>query len=102
MKYIAFSITVLCATLVLLSWRGANTANTATNNPANSVPAQNESIQNVTIPPLPKSATFCSEKVPLENFDVRESLTRELFSIMYAHSSTSTAGALQGDDNKDA
>ncbi len=105
MKYIAFSITVLCATLVLLSWRGANnansansanSANTATNNPANSVPAQNESIQNVTIPPLPKSATFCSEKVPLENFDVRESLTRELFSIMYAHSSTTYILQLQG------
>ena len=105
MKYIAFSITVLCATLVLLSWRGANnansansanSANTATNNPANSVPAQNASIQNVTIPPLPQSATFCSEKVPLENFDVRESLTRELFSIMYAHSSTTYIIQLQG------
>jgi hypothetical protein len=43
--------------------------------------------QNVSSPPIPAEATFCGEKVPLEYFDVRESLGRELNSLSYWHSS---------------
>jgi hypothetical protein len=43
--------------------------------------------QNIGIPPIPAEATFCGEKVPLEYFDVRESLCRELNSLSYWHSS---------------
>jgi hypothetical protein len=43
--------------------------------------------QNISSPPLPAGATFCGEKVPIEYFDVRESLNRELNSLSYWHSS---------------
>jgi hypothetical protein len=43
--------------------------------------------QNVSVPPIPSEASFCGEKVPLEYFDVRESLGRELNSLSYWHSS---------------
>ncbi len=39
-------------------------------------------------PCLPDSLSFCGERVPLECFDVRESLESELIKIMYWHSST--------------
>jgi hypothetical protein len=43
--------------------------------------------QNISSPPIPAKVTFCGEKVPLEYFDVRESLGRELNSLSYWHSS---------------
>jgi hypothetical protein len=43
--------------------------------------------QNIGVPPIPSEATFCGERVPLEYFDVRESLGRELNSLSYWHSS---------------
>jgi hypothetical protein len=58
----------------------------------NSLPAQSGNgrdalKQNVGAPSIPAEATFCGEKVPLEYFDVRESLGRELNSLSYWHSS---------------
>ncbi|MDR1339422.1 MAG: lytic transglycosylase domain-containing protein [Prevotellaceae bacterium] len=50
-------------------------------------PGNNALKQNISPPPLPSEATFCGEKVPLEYFDVRESLSRELNSLSYWHSS---------------
>jgi hypothetical protein len=43
--------------------------------------------QNISVPPIPAQATFCGEKIPLEYFDVMESLGRELNSLSYWHSS---------------
>jgi len=40
------------------------------------------------LPVLPDKLDFCGEKVPLEYFDVRESLERELIKTMYWHSET--------------
>ncbi|NMC38119.1 MAG: transglycosylase SLT domain-containing protein [Bacteroidales bacterium] len=37
---------------------------------------------------LPDSVTFAGERMPLENFDTRESLERELLTSAYRHSST--------------
>jgi membrane-bound lytic murein transglycosylase D len=37
---------------------------------------------------LPENVTFAGEKMPLENFDTRESLERELLISAYRHSST--------------
>jgi hypothetical protein len=37
---------------------------------------------------LPDSLSFAGEKVPLENFDTRESLEREIITTAYRHSST--------------
>lgn len=51
-------------------------------------PLQSEcSGQCISLPQLPYSLSFCSERVPTDNFDVRESLQRELSSITYWHSS---------------
>jgi membrane-bound lytic murein transglycosylase D len=38
--------------------------------------------------PLPDSVSFAGEKVPLDNFDTRESLEREIVITAYRHSST--------------
>lgn len=38
-------------------------------------------------PPTPMYADFCGEQVPLKNFDVRESVQREMNAIVYWHSS---------------
>jgi len=45
-------------------------------------------IQNVRSFELPDSLYFAGERVPMENFDTRESLDRELNSNAYFHSST--------------
>lgn len=37
---------------------------------------------------LPEKVTFAGERVPLENFDTRESLEREILTSAYRHSST--------------
>ena len=44
--------------------------------------------QNVRPPELPAALEFAGERVPLENFDVRESLERELTVNMFWHSQT--------------
>ena len=42
----------------------------------------------VLVPHLPTSLDFAGEEVPLDNFDTRESLRRELMTTMYLHSRT--------------
>jgi len=43
---------------------------------------------NVYCPILPDTLDFCGENVPMENFDVRESLEKEILKTMYWHSET--------------
>lgn len=43
----------------------------------------------VEIPTLPNELVFAGERVPLENFDTRESLMREMLVSLYMHSRTS-------------
>jgi len=43
--------------------------------------------QNVSPPRIPATVDFCGEKVPLNYFDVQESLLREMNSLCYWHSS---------------
>lgn len=56
--------------------------------------------QNVSLPAVPKEASFAGEAVPLEYFDVRESLQREMTVINYWHASlfyvVQLAGRYQG------
>lgn len=40
------------------------------------------------LPIIPEKLDFCGEEVPLQNFDVRESLEKELLKTMYWHSET--------------
>ena len=60
-------------------------------------PSQQERpIQNVVVPKLPAQADFAGERVPLEYFDVRESLQREMLIINYWHGSLSYIVQLSG------
>lgn len=58
--------------------------------------AEKAPIQNVVIPKLPAEADFAGERVPLEYFDVRESLQREMTIINYWHGSLSYIVQLSG------
>ncbi len=44
-------------------------------------------LQQIVLPPLPKEASFAGEEMPLQYFDVRESLQRELTTITHWHGS---------------
>ncbi len=55
-----------------------------------------QQIQNVVIPKVPAEASFAGERVPLEYFDVRESLQREMLIINYWHGSLSYIVQLSG------
>ena len=57
---------------------------------------QEKPLQNVVIPKLPTEADFAGERVPLEHFDVRESLQREMTIINYWHGSLSYIVQLAG------
>ncbi|MEG2849102.1 MAG: lytic transglycosylase domain-containing protein, partial [Bacteroidales bacterium] len=52
--------------------------------------------QNITIPVIPNEASFAGEAMPLEYFDVRESLQREMTVINYWHASLSYIVQLSG------
>lgn len=45
-------------------------------------------LSKVILPPLPGHMEFAGEAVPLDNYDTRESLQRELMTTCYMHSST--------------
>lgn len=49
---------------------------------------QVDTLYNIRSFDLPEEVTFAGEKMPLENFDTRESLERELLTSAYRHSST--------------
>jgi len=51
-------------------------------------PCETDSIYNIKAFKLPENVTFAGEKMPLANFDTRESLERELLISAYRHSST--------------
>lgn len=57
---------------------------------------ENQPTQNVVIPKLPDDVSFAGERVPLEYFDVRESLQRELMVISYQHGTLSYIIQLSG------
>ncbi len=56
--------------------------------------------QKIVVPPMPEKASFAGEEVPLQYFDVRESLQRELVTITHWHGSLmyiiQLAGRYQG------
>jgi hypothetical protein len=41
--------------------------------------------QDIKLPPIPKQISFAGEEVPLQYFDVRESLQREITTLSYLH-----------------
>lgn len=51
-------------------------------------PAEPKDLAMVILPEIPQSISFAGDRVPLENYDTRESLYREIFSTQYMHSRT--------------
>lgn len=75
----ALAGTVLVVLLFVFGFKGFSSS------PVNSLPDTLFSIQSFK---LPDEVIFAGEKLPLENFDTRESLERELLTSAYRHSST--------------
>lgn len=67
---------------VAQSFRGSGNNSAATGKQAS------DTIYNIKSFELPAKVTFAGEEMPLENFDTRESLERELLISAYRHSST--------------
>jgi membrane-bound lytic murein transglycosylase D len=67
---------------VAQSFRGSGNNNAAIGKQAS------DTIYNIKSFDLPTKVTFAGEEMPLENFDTRESLERELLISAYRHSST--------------
>lgn len=55
---------------------------------ANKQEVQRDTFQLVSPPPIPENLNFAGEEVPLQNFDVRENLDRELMVNSFFHSQT--------------
>ena len=71
--------------LIILSvaagFKGFSSRNEEESNP-------NDTVYSIQTFKLPDNVTFAGEKMPLENFDTRESLEREILTSAYRHSST--------------
>lgn len=79
-------IVILVVVFNLFSYSQRNNENTDTGKvqKSDSIKVQNSTI-NYAIK-LPDNLTFAGERVPLENFDVRESLDKEMLKISFWHS----------------
>ena len=51
-------------------------------------PSRSGEMAPIVIPALPRTLDFAGEAVPLDNYDTRESLTREMLTTFYLHSRT--------------
>jgi membrane-bound lytic murein transglycosylase D len=57
-------------------------------NSGSAIAHQIDTVYNIKSFKLPDEVTFAGEKMPLDNFDTRESLEREILTSAYRHSST--------------
>jgi len=81
-KWWGMLLTVLAVVNVAIFWLFIGSAK-----PENE-PVVVESKTEFRSPPMPDSVTFAGEQVPLDRFDVKEALDRELLSNAYFHSQT--------------
>jgi hypothetical protein len=84
-KPILTVLVVLCSSALILSvalgFRGLGKAEIIRNTSV-------DTLYNIVSFKLPDEVTFAGERMPLENFDTRESLEREILTSAYRHSST--------------
>lgn len=81
-KLLGIIASVLAAGLILLATCGLKTREAGNPGPAENIGGQ------VTPPPMPDTVSFMGESVPLDRFDVYESLERELLVNTFFHSQT--------------
>lgn len=77
-------ITPIAILAVTTSWLFINSTEPA---PSNS-PAPQSTPHVTNLPPMPKSLSFCGEKVPLDRSDVWEALDREILTNTFWHTNT--------------
>jgi hypothetical protein len=73
--------TVIIILSIAQSFRGFNSTPSGSHQPK-------DTLYNIKSFKLPDDVTFAGEKMPLNNFDTRESLEREILTSAYRHSST--------------
>jgi membrane-bound lytic murein transglycosylase D len=78
---LALVIAVIIIFWIAQGFKGTETGKTE-------APRQSDSVYNIKSFRLPDLVTFAGERMPLENFDTRESLEREILISAYRHSST--------------
>ena len=73
--------TIIIILTIAQSFKGFNNTRLTNENPQ-------DTLYEIQSFKLPENVTFANERVPLENFDTRESLEREILTSAYRHSST--------------
>ena len=73
--------TVIIILSIAQSFKGFNNSHAGIHQPI-------DTVYNIKSFKLPDEVTFAGEKMPLDNFDTRESLEREILTSAYRHSST--------------
>ncbi len=81
-----FAVLILAGVLILIISIGESFKGTAGSD-VESLISYDTTYTNTTYK-LPDNVTFAGERIPLENFDTRESLDREILTSAYRHSST--------------
>jgi membrane-bound lytic murein transglycosylase D len=84
-KTVIAALTLVVA-IIIVFWVAQGFRDTGTGQ--REVPGQSDTAYNIKSFKLPDLVTFAGEKMPLENFDTRESLEREILISAYRHSST--------------
>ena len=91
-KYFLFSLPVLAAVALIFLGSADNPLSVE-----ESLPPDDRAIQQeIRLPKLPESASFAGEPMPLQYFDVREALHRELTGLSYLHGTMSYIIRLDG------
>lgn len=86
MKKVTIILTILIAAVGFSLYSfNANADGDNTEEKTKSIPLQKAFVQEIVAVPSPKKATFAGELVPVSCFDVDESLSRELTSLVYGH-----------------
>ena len=86
MKLLTF-ILCLCSPLIVCCSNSSGADTTSTIQLFGTAQNTNGVVQKIVLPPLPQKASFAGEETPLQYFDVRESLQREITTITHWHGS---------------
>ena len=84
-KTILSALALFCAIIIIVS---AGLGFKGSGNAQNSLNQYADTLYGIKPFKIPDSVTFADEKMPLDNFDTRESLEREILISGYRHSST--------------
>ena len=84
-RYFLFSLPLLASLILIFMSSGTSDSATASAEPESYLQGSEAIKQDIRVPVLPESISFAGEEAPLQYFDVREALHRELTSLCYLH-----------------